>query len=647
MKLKSILWAITASFLMAACGGGGGSIVPTKSVQASTPSYNPDDLYQFFAVAFGAAPGTVYMGQLLDAANAGMSIKDIVNVFTTKDQFTSVYPLTLTDAEFATRLSANVIGLSATDQAKQNAVTDIVNALASPGWTRGDVIYAVFNNLANKSPTDPEWGGTSTKMKNQVVYAKYYTEVMKGDSTIVATLQSVIKGVTENANTTAGIEKTIYTAMAATATTFSVPTDISKIAYPDSYQTVTIKTIDINTDPCNLDLGAVAYPKSWTGKYPLPTIKGAPFPVNFYGGISLKDIMLPNNPTFNPNCVGNLNNEFDRTISRLVDLNVKFVKIPQWHWMQVNQDGSWSVVKAENSFGPLPDANLSYFVTAAHKAGLKVIMMNQIQGINNPDTGYSYVPESNMENYAKWFGALKEYLLDRGPYFQSLGVDVWELGCGSCLFNNIGTSNTVDMAYFATQTKSLIPIMRNSFTGSLLVVNNPWTDDPGVVDAIDYVNFGIYDVGWGKITSANADTYSVSTAVAAFMSDQLNSDAMHNNDKLGKTLVFDITIQSRANAFAMPGYLEETGCTSSIGNLNISTTSCLQKETTPDFSVQAIFFEAVFESLRSLNLTSKIIPLPMDYWETNSMISTDVFPSLGSTIRNKPAEGIVKAWFAK
>ena len=209
MKLRSIFLAIAVSLLIAACGGGGGSIIPTKSMQATAPSYNTDDLYQFFAVAFGAAPGVTYMGQLLDAANAGMSIKEIVNVFTTKEQFTSVYPLTLTNAEFATRLSANVIGISATDQAKQNAVNDIIQALAAPGWTRGDVIFAVFNNLANKSPTDQEWGGTATKMKNQVLFAKYYTEVMKGDTTTVETLQRIIRSVTENSDTTTGLEEAI------------------------------------------------------------------------------------------------------------------------------------------------------------------------------------------------------------------------------------------------------------------------------------------------------------------------------------------------------------------------------------------------------------------------------------------------------
>ena len=431
------------------------------------------------------------------------------------------------------------------------------------------------------------------------------------------------------------------------ATTYSVPVDISKLTYPDSYQTVTAKTSDINTDPCNLDLSIVTYPQSWIGSYPLPTIKGAPFPANFFGGMNLKDIMLVDNPTFNPNCRGDINTEFDRTINRLVNLNIKYVEIPQWHWIRVNQDGAWFVSRAEDTFTSLPDANLGYFVNAAHKAGLKVIMMNQIQGLHDTITGNAYVPDSNLDNYSKWFAAYKTYLQDRGSYFQSIGVDVWELGCSTCVFSNTGRANGEDWEYFAAQTNSLIPIMRNNFSGALLITMNPWLlSAMDIINSVDYLSFGIYDVGWGRITAANASDYNVQSATTAILSDQLNSNFMSQYDKLGKILVFDTTIQSRASVFIMPGYLEEVVCTSSIGDLNGSATSCLQRETSPDFSIQAIFFEAVFESLKSLNLNSKIIPLPSGYWETNSMISTDLFPNLGSTIRNKPAEGIVKAWFA-
>lgn len=213
MKLKLAALSVCAPLLIAGCGGGSeianADSPPPKHLKASVPQYNPDHLYQFFAVAFNAAPGVTYMGQLLEAANYGLTIKEIVNIFTTKSQFTDVYPLTFSNTEFATKLVNNVVGSSASAQAKQSAVNDIVSALALPSWTRGDVIFAIFSNLAGKPSTDPDWAGTSKQMANQVAYAKYYTEVMKGDSTAIDTLKKVIRSVTATTDIVSGIELAI------------------------------------------------------------------------------------------------------------------------------------------------------------------------------------------------------------------------------------------------------------------------------------------------------------------------------------------------------------------------------------------------------------------------------------------------------
>ena len=42
-----------------------------------------------------------------------------------------------------------------------------------------------------------------------------------------------------------------------------------------------------------------------------------------------------------------------------------------------------------------------------------------------------------------------------------------------------------------------------------------------------------------------------------------------------------------------------------------------------------------------------VIVAPGDMWETNSMVSESVFPNIGASIRNKPAEGLIKAWYAR
>ena len=184
------------AFSVVSCGGG--SDQPSvKTYKAANQGYSTDDLYRFFAVAFGAAPGVTYMGQLIEAAEWGLSIKEIVNIFTTKPEFTDTYPVSMSNADFATKLVENVVGSSATSQAKQEAVNDIVSALSLPNWTRGDVIYAVFNNLASKPESDAKWYGTAKKMTNQVVFAKHFTEDLLIDTTLLTQLRKAVSAADE------------------------------------------------------------------------------------------------------------------------------------------------------------------------------------------------------------------------------------------------------------------------------------------------------------------------------------------------------------------------------------------------------------------------------------------------------------------
>jgi VCBS repeat-containing protein len=153
------------------------------------------DAYRFFAIAFNAAPGVEYMNQIAAAYEGGASTKQIVNAFTTKTEFTSIYPLFLTSQQFATRLVDNVVGSYATAAAKTEAVNDIVAAL-NGGATRGDVIFAVFNNVAARPFTDPKWGAVSQLLANEVTVAKYFTEELLVNTSDVAVLRAAIANVT-------------------------------------------------------------------------------------------------------------------------------------------------------------------------------------------------------------------------------------------------------------------------------------------------------------------------------------------------------------------------------------------------------------------------------------------------------------------
>lgn len=157
------------------------------------------DAYQFFVVAFGAVTGVEYMNQLDAAYSAGMSTKDIVNVYTTKPQFTSQYPAFLTNQQFAQKLVANVVGNSATAEAKAAAESEIQAAL-NAGWSRGDVIYQIFSNLADKPHDDAVWGNTAKMFANKVAVSQYLTEVKLVSETDQAKLQGYLSNVTADSD---------------------------------------------------------------------------------------------------------------------------------------------------------------------------------------------------------------------------------------------------------------------------------------------------------------------------------------------------------------------------------------------------------------------------------------------------------------
>lgn len=168
------------------------------------------DAYQFFIVAFGAVTGVEYMNQLNDAYGAGMTTKQIVNVYTTKPQFTSQYPTFLTNEQFAQKLIANVVGSSASAEAKAGAEADVIASL-NAGWTRGDVIFQIFSNLAAKPHDDAEWGNTAKMFANKVAVAQYLTEVKLVSETDMAKLQAPLGNVTADSDVSspAAIDKLV------------------------------------------------------------------------------------------------------------------------------------------------------------------------------------------------------------------------------------------------------------------------------------------------------------------------------------------------------------------------------------------------------------------------------------------------------
>lgn len=169
--------------------------IPVATATHGTYADVPVELYQFFIVAFDAAPGVTYMDQLAEAYRAGLSVKRIVEIFTSKSQFTDVYATTLSHQALASKLTQTIVKDSASTATKTGAVTDIQGALDA-GWSTADVVYQVFGNLAKKPLTDPTWGNTAQFFQNEIAVAKAYTEVMNQSTTDLPTLRHSLAATT-------------------------------------------------------------------------------------------------------------------------------------------------------------------------------------------------------------------------------------------------------------------------------------------------------------------------------------------------------------------------------------------------------------------------------------------------------------------
>lgn len=98
----------------------------------------------------------------------------------------------------------------------------------------------------------------------------------------------------------------------------------------------------------------------------------------------------------------------------------------------------------------------------------------------------------------------------------------------------------------------------------------------------------------------------------------------------------------------LPGYMEESNCTDGVNGIRpVSPTTCIQNDTAADFSLQAVAFEATLELISEVVPTNGLMVFADNYWATDPLMPQTAYPNIGSSFRNKPAESIVKAWFAR
>lgn len=177
---------------------------------------------------FDAAPGAVYLDQFASfAGNPAGLIATLVDT----PAFKTIYPTFLTSEEFATKFVNNLVGSAAADADKAWAIDWIAGKLEA-GQSRAAVATEVLAALDAVPADNAAWGAAAQQFDKQSIVAEYYSVNLGGAATDVATLQSVVAGVTAetDVSTAAAIEAVINaTPGGVTGQTFTLTTGLDTL----------------------------------------------------------------------------------------------------------------------------------------------------------------------------------------------------------------------------------------------------------------------------------------------------------------------------------------------------------------------------------------------------------------------------------
>ena len=406
----------------------------------------------------------------------------------------------------------------------------------------------------------------------------------------------------------------------------TVPADFTLIPYPDFYRNRPSLNFSVPDPYCAVTSEVVAYPSSYLGAFPLPSVKGAPLPPSVRRGASVKDYWEfgITNPSTNLGCSGDMHEAFLATLRRLKKLGIDHVGVFRdagivdinATQLQFINSVPWSI----------SDSEMAWIVAQARTFGLQVYEYRQI---NNVDMNNVPLPTAPTPAWASnYLDAYTHYIVDRARVAQHNGVEAFQLDWGVYWFDW-----TPYKDLFISKMTSAAQQVRNVYTGKILYGQTAlWiSGDPALLSNIDWL---IGEIAWIPMSQEENAKLTVPLIKQKYL-DQIAAlgRALGPNRK---PMVWQLFEQSHRD-WRLSGWVEDGFCVA----------GCMQQTIQIDFSVQAIAYEAFLEAIVAQTHFSTASVDAKAYWYVDVMLPKDSFPNLSQSWRNKPAESILYQWFRR
>lgn len=417
---------------------------------------------------------------------------------------------------------------------------------------------------------------------------------------------------------------------------FVVTTDLNKINYPDFYTQAKPVNTTVNNPYCLIEATETAYPSAYLGSYPLPQINGAPLPPGIKRIVGVKDIWIGN-----PNWIGDPNNNncrykgtkdamFDsyvKTLPRVKMLGGEMITITNYvHFSNFQTAG------VENDKPAINDDTLRKIAKTAKSQGLDVILYLNLA------PGKEKVGEIPSD---EWLATLID---NYEPFLLNQAKMAEETGINGIMLNHFDYQPTIKGHETIYQAKmlELIKKVRSVYSGQLILMIDPLigADTAKISEVMSSVDAYLYTPHTTVLAYSDDKTVSVQNLKRLYLKNL--KEIGDTVGKYNKPVYLRILVQSE-NDFLTNGWDEDMFC------IQRGSDPCYQANLKPDFSVQAIAYEALMEAIKEAN--GKYLDVAgtdtYGYWFTDVLLPMASQPQIAQSIRNKPAESILKEWFKR
>jgi hypothetical protein len=414
-----------------------------------------------------------------------------------------------------------------------------------------------------------------------------------------------------------------------------IPSDISKIIYPDFYNDPDLKTFTVVNPFCAITQQSIAYPKAFLGNYDFPQITNAPLPAEIKRSVGIKDVWV-SQPNRSDNCLytvpfAPMREAYEKTLIRAKALGAD--QISYSNGIEITNIPS-AEIKPPSKAGA-PEEDMRFIVNAADKMGLEIVLYLNL----------SARPENEV---ISWKIPNKEWLVtlihNWEPFVLSQAKIAEETGIEAMMINHFDFQPWVGgfEETYQSGMRALLQKVRKIYSGKVLFMIEPilgtdFNKFSGLLSEVD--GYLVTPIGSVLKNAANKEV-SVSNLKNLYLKYLI--DIGKKLKKYNKPISFRVGLYSKKDALET-GWDEDNFCKTRDGD------PCYQRKLEADFSLQAVAYEGLLEAIKEFHKTYLTVSVvdTYGYWFSDVILPDQSFQQLGATVRNKPAESIVYQWFKR